>query len=113
MGQAHQRYSFEDRFKALLSRSRKTIEQEIKTGFGNVPKGCSIQLEKQSQDYILENIRNAINTKRNIISKLYVLIETRQELKVREFFEGLSCNPARYLQQKGNGCGIGSSSRFT
>lgn len=36
VGQAHQRYSFEDRFKALLSRSRKTIEQEIKTGFANV-----------------------------------------------------------------------------
>ena len=81
VGQAHQRYSFEDRFKALLSRSRKTIEQEIKTGFANVPRGCSIQLEKQAQDYILENIRNAINTKRNLISKLYDLIETKQELK--------------------------------
>ena len=66
VGQAHQKYSFEDRFKALLSRSRKTIEQEVKTGFANVPRGCSIQLEKQAQDYILENIREAVNTKRSL-----------------------------------------------
>jgi len=64
VGQAHHKYSFEDRFKALLSRTRKSVEHEIKHGFANVPRGCSIQLEKQAQDYILENIRNAVNTKR-------------------------------------------------
>ncbi|ODA41862.1 Helicase [Desulfosporosinus sp. BG] len=100
VGQAHQKYSFEDRFKALLSRSRKTIEQEIKTGFANVPRGCSIQLEKQAQDYILENIRNAINTKRNIVSKLYDLIETKQELKVREFYEGYHVTPQDVYSKK-------------
>ncbi|EGW38292.1 DEAD/DEAH box helicase [Desulfosporosinus sp. OT] len=100
VGQAHQKYSFEDRFKALLSRSRKTVEQEIKTGFANVPRGCSIQLEKQAQDYILENIRNAINTKRNIISKLYDLMETKQELKVREFFKGYHVTPQDVYSKK-------------
>jgi len=47
VGQAYKKYSFEDRFKALLSRTRKTVEYEIKHGFANVPRGCSIQLEKQ------------------------------------------------------------------
>jgi superfamily II DNA or RNA helicase len=37
VGQAHKKYSFEDRFKALLSRTRKTVEHEIKNGFANVP----------------------------------------------------------------------------
>ena len=36
VGQAHKKYSFEDRFKALLSRTRKTVEHEIKHGFANV-----------------------------------------------------------------------------
>jgi len=100
VGQAHQKYSFEDRFKALLSRSRKTIEQEIKTGFANVPRGCSIQLEKQAQDYILANIRNAVNTKRNLISKLYDLVEIKHELKVREFFEGYHVTPQDVYSKK-------------
>ena len=93
VGQAHKKYSFEDRFKALLTRTRKTVEHEIKTGFANVPRGCSIQLEKQAQEYILENIRNAINNRRNLISKLHDLMEIRHELNVREFFEVYHVNP--------------------
>ena len=34
------------RFKALLSRTRKSVEHEIKHGFANGPRGFSIQLEK-------------------------------------------------------------------
>jgi len=93
VGQAHKKYSFEDRFKALLSRTRKTVEHEIKHGFANVPRGCSIQLEKQAQDYILENIRNAVNNKRNLIGKLHDFMEIKGELNVREFFEGYHVTP--------------------
>ena len=39
VGQAHNNYSFEDRFKALLSRTRKTVEHEIKHCFANVQRG--------------------------------------------------------------------------
>ncbi|GAB6172201.1 DEAD/DEAH box helicase [Paradesulfitobacterium aromaticivorans] len=100
VGQAHQKYSFEDRFKALLSRTRKTVEHEIKTGFANVPRGCSIQLEKQAQEYILVNIRNAINNKRNLISKLHDFMEIKGELKVREFFEVYHVNPQDVYSKK-------------
>ncbi|MHB8076696.1 DUF3427 domain-containing protein [Desulfosporosinus fructosivorans] len=100
VGQAHKKYSFEDRFKALLSRTRKTVEHEIKHGFANVPRGCSIQLEKQAQDYILENIRNAVNTKRNLISKLHDFMETNRELRVREFFEGYHVTPQDVYSKK-------------
>jgi len=87
VGQARQEYSFfEDKFRALLSRSRKTIEEEIKAGFINVPKGCSIQLEKMAQEYILENIKNAINNKRNLTKKLRDLIERKNGLEAGELF---------------------------
>jgi len=100
VGQAHKKYSFEDRFKALLSRTRKTVEHEIKNGFANVPRGCSIQLEKQAQDYILENIRNAVNNKKNLISKLHDFLEIKGELSVREFFEGYHVTPQDVYSKK-------------
>jgi len=93
VGQAHEKYSFADRFKALLAKTRKTVEQEIKTGFANVPRGCSIQLEKQAQEYILENIRNAINNKRNLLNKLHDFLDINSKLNVREFFEAYHVKP--------------------
>ncbi|KLU60159.1 UvrABC system protein B [Peptococcaceae bacterium CEB3] len=93
VGQAHSKYSFTDRFKALFARTRKSVEQEVKTGFAHVPRGCSIQLEKQAQEYILANIRNAVNNKRNLISKLRDFREINRELKVQEFFEGYHVKP--------------------
>ncbi len=56
-------------------------------GFANVPRGRSIQLEKQASEHILENIRNAISNKRNLISKLHDLLEIRSGLKDSEFFD--------------------------
>jgi len=100
VGQAHKKYSFEDRFKALLTRTRKTVEQEIKTGFANVPRGCSIQLERQAQEYILGNIREAINNRRNLIGKLHDLLEIKGELKVGDFFEGYHVNPQDVYSKK-------------
>jgi len=100
VGQAHKKYSFEDRFKALLSRTRKTVEHEIKNGFANVPRGCSIQLEKQAQDYILENIKNAVNNKKNLIGKLHDFMEIKGELNVREFFEGYHVTPQDVYSKK-------------
>ncbi len=100
VGQAHTKYSFADRFKALLARTRKSVEQEVKTGFAHVPRGCSIQLEKQAQEYILANIRNAINSKRNLISKLHDFLEINGELKVNEFFEGYHVKPQDVYSKK-------------
>ncbi len=82
VGQAHSKFSFEQRYQAMLGRSRRTVEYEIKHGFLHVPRGCSIQLEKQAQEYILENIRNTINNKRNLIYKLQ---DYGQRNKIFEF----------------------------
>ncbi|MGI6120493.1 MAG: hypothetical protein ACOYIB_08030 [Desulfosporosinus sp.] len=71
----------EERFKALLSKTRKTVEHEIKNGFANVPRGCLIQLEKQAQEYILANIRNAVNNKLNLIGKLVISWKSRENVE--------------------------------
>lgn len=60
VGNARPEYNFSNKFRALIGRSHRSIEDEIQQGFPNAPLGCSIALTKQSQDLVLRNIRAAI-----------------------------------------------------
>ena len=60
VGQANRRYNFAEKFDALTRRRTRGSENEIEDGFPDVPRGCSIQLEKKARDIILENIRAAV-----------------------------------------------------
>ncbi len=75
IGQANQRYNFEGKLAALLGRSRRGIQREIKDGFVSVPKGCFIQLEKIAQGYILENIRSSLTNRRGIVDRIHTFEE--------------------------------------
>ncbi len=70
IGQAHKKYNFEDKFSALLSNTNKSVKKEIKDGFISLPKGCYVQLEKQAQKYILDNINNSFGNKTAIINRI-------------------------------------------
>lgn len=59
VGQARAEYSYEQRFRALVGRTGTTVQHEVETGFGHLPPGCSIQLEREAMEAILENIRAA------------------------------------------------------
>lgn len=60
VAQANKSYNYESRFRALVGRSTSSIEREVKNGFLFLPRGCSITMEKQAQEYILKNIHEAI-----------------------------------------------------
>lgn len=60
IGQAHRSYNWEMRFRALMDRPRKRMDQEIEDGCVHVPLGCFIRLERISQQHVLENIRAAL-----------------------------------------------------
>ncbi len=60
VAQANKSYNYESRFRALIGRSTCGIEKEIRNGFTFLPRGCSITMEKQAQEYILKNIHEAI-----------------------------------------------------
>ncbi|MCW5971639.1 MAG: DUF3427 domain-containing protein [Blastocatellales bacterium] len=60
IGQAHANFNFEARFRALIGRSHRRVESEIEDRFPHLPAGCVIDLERQAQQYILDNIREAI-----------------------------------------------------
>lgn len=75
IGQAHKKYNFEDKFKALLANTSRSIEKEIKEGFISVPKGCYIQLERMAARYILNNIRKSFDTTPGLVSRIESFVE--------------------------------------
>ena len=70
VGQANRNYNFGEKFSAILSKTSRGLVSEITEGFPDVPKGCYIQLEKKAQEYILNNIRQAVGSRSMIISRI-------------------------------------------
>lgn len=93
VGQAHRDYNFEQRFQALLPRTRRSILREIEQGFPHVPKGCSIILERKAQEMILSHIRMSINNLRNIRRKVVDYFTHHREWRIGEFFEDYHVKP--------------------
>jgi superfamily II DNA or RNA helicase len=61
VGNAHQDFRFDLRFRALLGGgTRAEVTRAVEEGFPRLPSGCSIQLEKRSQDTILRNLRRTL-----------------------------------------------------
>ncbi|MGK2905491.1 MAG: DUF3427 domain-containing protein, partial [Desulfuromonadales bacterium] len=57
VGQTHRRYRVDTKLKALLPRHRFSIGKEVELDFPHLPAGCSIQLDRLSRQYVLENIK--------------------------------------------------------
>ena len=57
VGQTHRRYRVDTKLKALLPRHRFSIDKEVEQDFPHLPAGCSIQLDRLSRQYVLENIK--------------------------------------------------------
>lgn len=57
VGQAHRRYRIDTKLKALLPRHRFSIDKEVEFDFPHLPAGCSIQFDRLSRQYVLENIK--------------------------------------------------------
>lgn len=88
VAQAHQSYNYESRFRALVGRGSRSIENEIKNGFLFLPRGCSITMERQAQEYILKNIREAIFNLRRLRREVQNFRQnTGQELTLPNFLE--------------------------
>lgn len=75
IGQANKKYRFEEKFRALLSDSSKSVQSEIKNGFVALPKGCYLQLEKKAAEYILDNIKRSLGSRNAIVQKLATFTE--------------------------------------
>lgn len=70
VGRAHARYSFQEKFRALIGKTERSLKREIEQNFPHHPKGCFISMERVAQDVILENIKASLDYRKNIVKKL-------------------------------------------
>ena len=71
VGNSRDEYDFEGKFRSLIGRTNRSIQDELENEFPHLPLGCSITLEKKAKEHILNNIKKAtaIN-KTKLINKI-------------------------------------------
>lgn len=88
IGQAHKDYPFEEKFRALVGRTKHSIRKYVEDGFIHTPRGSEFILEKQAKEYILRNIKATKNSKTNLVSKMkYFAEDTGQLLTLGAFLK--------------------------
>lgn len=99
VGQVHRRYRMDIKLKALLPKHRYAIDREVESNFPHLPAGCSIQLDRQSRQYVLENIRiNLRNLATQVPERLQTFTaETGMETTFGNFVRYHDYEPERLL----------------
>lgn len=88
IGQSNQNYKFADKYRALIGKTKKSVESYVKDGFVSLPKGCFIKLEKQAKEYVLRNIKGLKNNKSVLIGKIkYFENDTGEKLNLKNFLK--------------------------
>lgn len=86
IGQAHQEYNFQEKFRALLGRTKHSVQHYVENGFSSLPRGTFIQLEKQAKEFILRNLKNMTFNRRGLINRIkYFQEDTGLELTLENF----------------------------
>ena len=61
IGNAHNDYRYDVKYRALVGGTQSQVKRQVEEGFPQLPPGCDIKLDRQSQNYVLENIRRSLN----------------------------------------------------
>ena len=76
VAQLNNKYDYSGRFRALLTKSDRSVADQIKNGFTMLPLGCSIIMEEKAKEYVLQNIKSAIYNRKRLIRELQSYMET-------------------------------------
>ena len=88
IGQSNKNYKFADKYRALIGKTKKSVESYVKDGFVSLPKGCFIKLEKQAKEYVLRNIKGLKNNRDILIGKIkYFENDTGEKLSLKNFLK--------------------------
>lgn len=85
IGNAHRKFRFDARFRALVGGTRQAIYAQIVRGFPKLPPGCTIQLDRAAQEAVLANVRAAIESKRGLGADLVEVAKERGQPTLAEF----------------------------
>jgi hypothetical protein len=102
VGQVHRHYRMDTRFRALLPKHRHAIDREVEMDFPHLPPGCSIQLDRQSREYVLRNIReNLKNLRLQVPDRLQSFTsQTGQDLTFGNFIRYHAYEPEVLLAKE-------------
>ena len=64
IGIQHRKFRFDARYRALTGLSRRQLEEQIQSGFEELPPACDICLERAAQEVVLQSIREAVTATR-------------------------------------------------
>jgi superfamily II DNA or RNA helicase len=60
IGTAHRKFRFDRRYRALVGGTHAQVRRQVEQGFPHLPAGCEIQLDRESREAVLHNIRSAL-----------------------------------------------------
>ena len=60
VGHQSKQFRFDLRFRQLLGRTRRQLQEDVETGFPFLPAGCQIELDRVTADIVLDNIRSSL-----------------------------------------------------
>jgi len=60
VGHQSKEFRFDLRYRRLLGRTRRELEDDVQQGFPYLPAGCYLDLDEVARDIVLDNIRNAL-----------------------------------------------------
>lgn len=84
IGQQHREFRFVDKFRAMASGTPADIERQVDEGFGYLPSGSQISLDRVSRKIVLDNIRTAV---RGALSTLAREIQAAGAAGLAEYLE--------------------------
>ena len=88
IGQHHQEFRFDRRFRALLGGTRRDVETAVATGFPYLPAGCHMELDAVAQERVLRSIRNAIPSRwPGKVAELRALVDAGHQVNLKTYLE--------------------------
>jgi len=63
VGHHRKEFRFDQRLRALTGETRRGLQRAVERGFPFLPSGCQIVMDRQSQQIVLENIRNQVGNR--------------------------------------------------
>ncbi len=64
IGQHRREFRFEDRLQAIVDRRRGKVLEQVTADFPFLPAGCTVDLDRQSREIVIENLRASIRHSR-------------------------------------------------
>jgi hypothetical protein len=84
VGRQHHRFRFDLRYRAITRSTRREIKEQVEAGFPFLPAECTIDLDRDVQRLVLDNIRQSLPTRHQRVAELQALRDVDLATYLRE-----------------------------